>query len=70
MDFGLVSFVLELGFFNKDVRFADIDVGYCPWAVPLDLLSNLQGSWCCNVFGHGSTGRTFVFSSNLFTLKV
>ena len=61
MDFGLVFFVLELGFFNYDLRFVEIDVGYCPWTVPLDLLSDFQESWYCNVSGHGSTGRTLVF---------
>ena len=40
---------LDLGFYNLDIRFAKIDVGYCPLIVSLDSCSAFQGPWCCNL---------------------
>ena len=30
MDFGFEFLFLDLGFYDSDLRFAKIDVGYCP----------------------------------------
>ena len=37
MDFGFEFLFSDLGFYDLDVRFVKIDVGYCPCIVCLDL---------------------------------
>ena len=50
MDFGFEFLFLDLGFYDLDLRFVNIDVGYCPAEiVSLDFWSAFQGLWCCNL---------------------